>query len=217
MANKTIEKITSVFQSTEQRVNGLQQRLDTLRTEQTNKKGELITLRERLAQLDAQYTDAQRRYDVELDEAAGLQLEPLRRQRLDVQQQISLVESTIGEYPARLATVQGEIDALLYRTDIGKLDGKRQAIIDAALTYEQAMIAALAAYDALAPALRDYEGECNRLGELARRIGQQAPDRTVSPSWIPAPAAEWFISLPIRETAMQRFDHMRRLFYNLNH
>lgn len=212
MANKTIEKLASVFQSTEQRINGLQQRLDMLRTEQASKTGELITLRARLAQLEGQYSAAQRRYDVELDEAAGEQLEPLRRQRLDVQQQIGLLEATIGEYPARMATVQGEIDALLYRADMGKLDGKRQAIIDAALAYEQAMIAALAAYDALAPALRDYEGECNRLGELARRIGQPAPDRTVSPSWIPQPAAEWFLSLPSRETALQRFDHMRKLF-----
>lgn len=87
MTSKTIEKITSVFQSTEQRVNGLQQRLETLRAEQASKTGELITLRSRLSQLDAQYTQAQRRYDVELDESAGEQLEPLRRQRVDVQQQ----------------------------------------------------------------------------------------------------------------------------------
>lgn len=104
---------------------------------------------------------------------------------------------------------------MLYRADMGKLDGKRQAIVDAALTYEQAMIAALA-YDALAPAMRDYESECNRLGELARRIGQQAPDRTVSNSWIPQPAAEWFVSLPVSETALQRFAHMRKLFQTRN-
>lgn len=216
MANKTIEKIANVFQSTEQRVNRLQQRLETLRAEQASKTGELITLRSRLAQLESQYTEAQRRYDVELDESAGEQLEPLRRQRLDAQQQISLLEATVSEYPARLASVQAEIGILLYRTDITKLDSKRQTVVDAALAYEQAMIAALAAYDALAPAMRDYEGECNRLGELARRIGQPAPDRAVSPSWIPAPAVEWFISLPSRETALQRFAHMRKLFETRN-
>lgn len=216
MTSKTIEKITKVFQSTEQRVNGLQQRLETLRAEQASKTGELITLRTRLAQLDAQYTEAQRRYDVELDETAGEELEPLRRQRLDVQQQIGLLEAMISEYPARLVSVQHEIDALLYRTDITTLDDKRQTLVDAALAYEQAMIAALAAYDALAPAMRDYEGECNRLGELARRIGQPAPDRTVSNSWIPQPAAEWFVSLSNRETELQRFAHMRKLFQTRN-
>lgn len=127
----------------------LEQRAQQLNEEHGELQRQAQAHRLRLVALDGQIKAAQRRYDVLGEDEAGAEIPLLRSERITTEATVTELTRQAQEIPARINAIRQELEAIAHRERLRTLVQQRRLELEAYNLYEQAMLDAMDAFQAL--------------------------------------------------------------------
>jgi chromosome segregation ATPase len=135
--------------NTESKRTQLEQRAQKLNEEHAELQRQAQAHRLRLVAIDGQLKAAQRRYDVQGDDSAADEIKAFIAERVTTEATIAELTRQAQEIPARINAINQEIEAVKHRERLRTLVQQRRLEMEAYNLYEQAMLDAMDAFQAL--------------------------------------------------------------------
>lgn len=135
--------------NTESKRTQLEQRAQQLNEEHAELQRQAEALRRRIVAIDGITQAAQRRYDLQGDDSAADEIKAFTDERITANATIAELTRQAQEIPARINAIRQEMEAIAHRECLRTLAQQRRTELEAYNLYEQTMLDAMDAFQAL--------------------------------------------------------------------